>query len=131
MSKAAVEQFGRALRAELSPHGASASVAYFGFIDTELVRRAIDADPLAERMFQTLPRPLRKRIPPSAAGEAIVQGIEARKPRIIRPRRWTIMSVGRGIINPLSDSRLERDEPTQQLLREFDARAGEDQPTTA
>jgi NAD(P)-dependent dehydrogenase (short-subunit alcohol dehydrogenase family) len=131
MSKAAVEQFGRALRAELSPHGASASVAYFGFIDTEMVHRAIDADPLAERMFQTLPRPLRKRIPPSAAGEAIVQGIEARKPRIIRPRRWAIMSVGRGLINPLSDRQLESDEATQQLLREFDARAGEDQPTTA
>src|SRR6478609_2774589 len=46
MSKAAVEQFGRALRTELAQHGASASVAYFGFIDTELLRRAIDADPL-------------------------------------------------------------------------------------
>ena len=37
MSKAAVEQFGRALRLELAPHGASASVAYFGFIDTEML----------------------------------------------------------------------------------------------
>jgi NAD(P)-dependent dehydrogenase (short-subunit alcohol dehydrogenase family) len=39
MSKAAVEQFGRALRVELVQHGASASVAYFGFIDTEMVHR--------------------------------------------------------------------------------------------
>jgi NAD(P)-dependent dehydrogenase (short-subunit alcohol dehydrogenase family) len=131
MSKAAVEQFGRALRTELHPHGASASVAYFGFIDTEMVHRAIDADPLAERMLQTLPRPLRKRIPPSAAGEAIVQGIEARKARIIRPRRWAAISVGRGILNPLSDRQVERDESMQRLLREFDARGGEDQPTTA
>ena len=37
MSKAAVEQLGRALRVELVQHGASASVAYFGFIDTEMV----------------------------------------------------------------------------------------------
>src|SRR5204863_6030286 len=64
MSKAAVEQFGRALRAELAQHGASASVAYFGFIDTEMVRRAIDADPLADRMLATLPGPLRKRVRP-------------------------------------------------------------------
>ena len=53
MSKAGVEQLGRALRVELAQHGASASVAYFGFIDTEMVHRAIDADPLADRMFES------------------------------------------------------------------------------
>jgi NAD(P)-dependent dehydrogenase (short-subunit alcohol dehydrogenase family) len=131
MSKAAVEQFGRALRAELLQHGASASVAYFGFIDTEMVRQAMDADPLADRMIETLPAPLRKRLTPEAAGEAIVAGIEARSPRIIRPRRWAVWSVLRGILNPLSDARLERDATSQALLREFDARGGEDQPTTA
>ncbi len=131
MSKAAVEQFGRALRTELHPLGASASVAYFGFIDTEMVHRAIDADPLADRMLHSLPKPLHKRIQPSVAGEAIVKGIEARRPRIIRPRRWTLMSLGRGLINPLSDRQVEGDEAMQQLLKEFDARAGEDQPTTA
>ena len=131
MSKAAVEQFGRALRAELTPHGASASVAYFGFIDTEMVHRAIDSDPIANRMIETLPKPLRKRIPPSAAGEAIVTGIEQRRPRIIRPRRWAVWSVLRGILNPLTDARLEKDAATQELLREFDSRTGEDQPTTA
>jgi NAD(P)-dependent dehydrogenase (short-subunit alcohol dehydrogenase family) len=131
MSKAAVEQFGRALRVELVQHGASASVAYFGFIDTEMVHQAIDRDPLAEQLLATLPRPLRKRLPASAAGEAIVRGIERRQPRIIRPRRWTAMSVLRGVLNPLSDAQAERDEATQSLLRQVDARAGEDQPTTA
>jgi NAD(P)-dependent dehydrogenase (short-subunit alcohol dehydrogenase family) len=131
MSKAAVEQFGRALRAELVQHGASASVAYFGFIDTEMVHRAIDADPLANDMLAAFPSPLRKRIQPQAAGEAIVSGIERRRPRIIRPRRWVVMSVLRGILNPLSDAQLERDAGTQESLRALDARAGEDQPTTA
>jgi NAD(P)-dependent dehydrogenase (short-subunit alcohol dehydrogenase family) len=131
MSKAAVEQFGRALRVELSPTGASASVAYFGFIDTEMVHRAIDADPLADRMMTFLPKPLRKRLTPAVAGEAIVEGIERRSPRIIRPRRWTIMSVLRGILNPLTDAQMERDPKMRALLGEFDARAGEDQPTTA
>ncbi len=41
VSKAGVEQLGRALRAELAIHGASASVAYFGFIDTKLVQRRV------------------------------------------------------------------------------------------
>jgi NAD(P)-dependent dehydrogenase (short-subunit alcohol dehydrogenase family) len=131
MSKAAVEQFGRALRAELLQHGASATVAYFGFIDTEMVHRAIDRDPLANSMLEALPKPLHKRLAPKAAGEAIVRGIELRRPRVIRPRRWVVMSLLRGILNPLSDAQLERDEKTQQNLRELDARAGEDQPTTA
>lgn len=131
MSKAAVEQFGRALRVELRQHGASASVAYFGFIDTEMVRRALDADPLADEMLDAFPRVLRKRLQPSAAGEAIVRGIERRQPRIIRPRRWVVMSVLRGILNPLSDAQLERDEKTLESMRKIEARAGEDQPTTA
>jgi hypothetical protein len=37
----------------------------------------------------------------------------------------------RGVLNPLSDAQLERDQDSQDLLRQIDARAGEDQPTTA
>jgi NAD(P)-dependent dehydrogenase (short-subunit alcohol dehydrogenase family) len=131
MSKAAVEQFGRALRVELVQHGASASVAYFGFIDTEMVHQGLDRDPLVKDMMASLPKPLQKRLPSSAAGEAIVRGIERRQPRIIRPRRWAAMSVLRGILGPLSDAQLERDERVQAHLRQLDARAGEDQPTSA
>jgi len=131
MSKAAVEQFGRALRVELVQHGASASVAYFGFIETEMVHRAIDQDPLATSMLGVLPKPFHKRLSPTVAGEAIARGIERRSPRIIRPRRWTLLSVLRGVINPPSDAQMERDAGMQQTVRELDARAGEDQPTTA
>jgi NAD(P)-dependent dehydrogenase (short-subunit alcohol dehydrogenase family) len=131
MAKAGVEQLGRALRVELKPHGASASVAYFGFIDTEMVHQAIDADPLADRLMAASPKVLRKRLPPSAAGAAIVRGIERRQPRIIRPRRWTVLSVLRGIVNPLIDAQMERDEETQAITRELDARAGERTTTTA
>ncbi len=131
MSKAAVEQLGRALRVELVPHGASASVAYFGFIDTEMVHRAIDADPLVDSMRATLPRPLQKRVQPRVAGEAVVRGIEERRPRIIIPRRWTLMSVLRGVLGPLLDAQQERDARTQEIVRALDERGGEEQPTTA
>ena len=131
MAKAGVEQLGRALRVELAQHGASASVAYFGFIDTEMVHQAIDADPLSTRMFDTIPKPLLKRLQPSEAGEAIVRGIETRAPRIIRPRRWTAWSVLRGVLNPLIDKRSETDAETQAISRELDGRGGEEQPTTA
>jgi NAD(P)-dependent dehydrogenase (short-subunit alcohol dehydrogenase family) len=131
MAKAGVEQLGRALRVELKPHGASASVAYFGFIDTEMVHQAIDADPLGERMLAAAPKVLQKRLPPSAAGAAIVRGIERRQPRIIRPRRWAVLSVLRGILNPLMDAQMERDAEMQAITSELDARAGERTPTTA
>jgi NAD(P)-dependent dehydrogenase (short-subunit alcohol dehydrogenase family) len=126
MAKAGVEQLGRALRVELRPHGASASVAYFGYIDTEMVHQSIDADPLFDRMMAASPKILQKRLPPSAAGKAIVRGIERRQTRIIRPRRWTVLSVLRGILN-----RMERDEESQAITRELDARAGRREPLTA
>jgi len=125
ISKAGVEQLGRALRAELAPHGASASVAYFGFIDTHMVQEAIDEDPLSAEMLNQAPRFLRKRLPPSAAGRAIVRGIERRQPRIIRPHRWIFMSTFRGLLNPLIDARIERDENAKKIVLELDARKGE------
>jgi NAD(P)-dependent dehydrogenase (short-subunit alcohol dehydrogenase family) len=109
VSKAGVEQLGRALRAELSVHGAGAGVAYFGFIDTKMVRDAF-ADPNAGDLEDMFPKFITRRLHPSEAGEAIVDGIERRVPRIIRPRWWRAYSVLRGIVNPLLDLRVERDE---------------------
>ena len=130
MAKAGVEALGRALRVELAQHGASASVAYFGFVDTTMVHRAIDADPLAVRLGEALPAPLRKRITPARAGEAVARGIERRAARIIAPRRWAAYQVLRGALNPLLDDYMARDASTQELARELDARGGEEQPST-
>jgi hypothetical protein len=82
-------------------------------------------------MMASSPKLLRKRLPPSAAGAAIVRGIERRQPRIIRPKRWTVLSVLRGVINPLMDAQMERDEETQAITRELDARTGDRTPMTA
>ncbi len=129
MSKAAVEQFGRSLKVELVQHGVGVTVAYLGFIDTEMVRASIDRDPLTDRMFHTLPAALRKRLTPSVAGEAIGRAIEQRSPRLIRPRRWAALSALRGITEPLLDVRLQRDALTQELMRELDTRE-DDGPTS-
>jgi len=131
MAKAGVEQLGRALRVELVPHGASASVAYFGFIETEMVRLGIDEDPLADRFKEILPRPLRKRLTPAQAGEAVARGIAKRAPRIIAPRRWAAFSALRGIVNPLLDNYMVKDASVQEIVRGFDGRGGEEQPLTA
>ncbi len=119
MSKAGVEQLGRALRVELAPHGASASVAYFGFIDTKMVQDAFE-DPVTKLFEESQPKWALRRLPPSAAGQAIADGIERRRPRIIAPKWWTAWSVLRGIINPLFDARAERDERSQRSVRMAD-----------
>jgi len=131
MAKAGVEQLGRALRVELVPHGAGASVAYFGFIDTEMVHRAIDDDPIADKLQNVLPKVLRKRLSPAQAGEAVARGVEKRAPRIIAPKRWAAFSAMRGIVNPLLDDYMLRDADTQAIVRELDARGDQEQPLTA
>lgn len=131
MAKAGVEQLGRALRVELAPHGAGASVAYFGFIDTEMVHRAIDADPITDRMQNVLPRVLRKRLTAAQAGEAVARGIEKRAPRIIAPKRWAAFSALRGLVNPLLDGYMLENDDTQAIVRELDSRGDQEQPLTA
>jgi NAD(P)-dependent dehydrogenase (short-subunit alcohol dehydrogenase family) len=125
VSKAGVEQLGRALRAELTVHGASASVAYFGFIDTTMVRHAFE-DPIAQRLEDVFPDFMLRRLTPAVAGQAIADGIERRAPRIIRPRWWRAYSVLRGIVNPLLDLQLEHDERLRDAVRDGERLAREE-----
>ncbi len=105
VAKAGVEQLGRALRLELAPHGASATVAYFGFVDTEMVRHGMEQRQRQRGTDQELlPGFLRRRISPERAGEAVAAAIEERKARVIAPRWWVPPSVLRGILNPVMDS---------------------------
>jgi NAD(P)-dependent dehydrogenase (short-subunit alcohol dehydrogenase family) len=119
-SKAGVEQLGRALRVELTPHGASATVAYFGFVDTAMVRNPFEQDPLVERGIRRLPAFLRERITPGEAGEAVAGALERRRPRVILPRFWTGLSVMRGMVNPLLDFMATKAPDSQGLVRDAD-----------
>ncbi|HEX8102315.1 MAG TPA: short-chain dehydrogenase/reductase [Solirubrobacteraceae bacterium] len=120
VSKAGVEQLGRALRVELAPHGVSVGTAYFGFVDTDMVRQSMTDDPLGKRFEERIPLPLRKKISPAAAGEVLARGIERRAPRTIAPRRWAALSMLRGIVNPAIDAAMARDAGVRELVREAD-----------
>jgi NAD(P)-dependent dehydrogenase (short-subunit alcohol dehydrogenase family) len=120
MSKAAVEQLGRGLRIELAEHGVSVLTAYFSLIQTDMIRKGVDADPRVLEILAALPRPLHKRLEPSAAADAIVRGLARRSPRVIRPRRWTALSMARGVIGPATDARLLRDSATLASLTKLD-----------
>jgi NAD(P)-dependent dehydrogenase (short-subunit alcohol dehydrogenase family) len=122
VAKAGVESLGRALRVELAPHGASASVAYFGWVDTKLVQDAF-AQPDAARVRDLSPDFLLKRITPDEAAAGLVRGIEERAPRVFVPKWWRYVSALRGIVNPLLDKRMESDAKTRALIRDLDAKS--------
>ena len=120
-SKAAVEALGRPLRVELAPFGASATVAYFGWVDTEMVRQGLDREQGGKRMQELLPKFFFKRIRVEEAGAALVHGIEERAPRVFAPRWWRYVSALRGILNPILDRRMERDVKVAAALRQAEA----------
>jgi NAD(P)-dependent dehydrogenase (short-subunit alcohol dehydrogenase family) len=122
VAKAGVESLGRALRVELAPHGASATVAYFGWVDTKLVQDAF-AQPDANRVKDLSPDFLLKRITPDEAAAGLVRGIEERAPRVFVPKWWRYVSAFRGIVNPLLDRRMENDAKTRALIQDLDAKA--------
>jgi NAD(P)-dependent dehydrogenase (short-subunit alcohol dehydrogenase family) len=120
VAKAGVESLGRALRAELIPLGASASVAYFGWVDTALVQDAFER-PHTDRMMEIFPDRLRKQITPDVAGAAVVRGIEERAPRIFAPKWWRYTSALRGFLNPILDRRMERQAAVARAVHEVEA----------
>jgi NAD(P)-dependent dehydrogenase (short-subunit alcohol dehydrogenase family) len=119
MAKAGVEQLGRALVVELQPHGASATVVYFGFVATQMVADAY-ADPITQRLDRTIPSPLRKTIQPAVAAAGIVDGIERRAAHVILPRRWEVLRRLRGFTGPATDAIARRHPVLQRTLRAAD-----------
>jgi NAD(P)-dependent dehydrogenase (short-subunit alcohol dehydrogenase family) len=124
VAKAGVESLGRSLRTELLPLGASAGVAYFGFVDTKLVQDAFER-PHTDNMTKIFPGFLLKRIEPDEAGAAVVRGIEERAPRIFAPRWWRYASALRGFLNLFVDRRIERNAAAIAAVREVEAEADE------
>jgi hypothetical protein len=80
------------------------------------------AHPDAGRLTEATPDFLRKRITPDEAGAALVRGIEQRAPRIFAPKWWRYVSALRGLVNPLLDRRMEKDQRIAAVLRDLDAK---------
>jgi NAD(P)-dependent dehydrogenase (short-subunit alcohol dehydrogenase family) len=103
-AKAGVEALTNSLRQETAPSGAQVGCAYFGFLDTDLVRASF-AQPSSEAMTGNLPGFIRNPAPVSIAIDAIEKGIERRSARVWAPRWVGAMLVLRGILQPLTERR--------------------------
>ncbi len=123
-TKAGVEALTDALRGETFPSGARVGCAYFGFIDTDLVRAAY-AQPATELLNRQTPAFLRTPAPLSTAVDAIERGIERRSARVWAPRYVGAWLALRGILQPLVERRLMRDPaPLVEAMRLSDPASG-------
>ena len=104
-SKAGVEALGDSLRVELRRVGVDVGVAYFGFIDTDMVRSAYVEQPGFERLVRSTGfSPL----PVQAAAAALVRGVDRRARRVVLPRlAYPAIMVAR-LARPLLDRRFAR-----------------------
>jgi NAD(P)-dependent dehydrogenase (short-subunit alcohol dehydrogenase family) len=110
-AKSGVEALSDALRMESAPSGVAVGCAYFGFIDTDLVRASF-ALPSASRLNESLPGFLVNPAPLSLAIDAIERGVERRSARVYAPRWVAAMRLLRGISQPLSEWRSMREPAT-------------------
>ena len=107
-TKAGVEALTNALRMETAPTGARVGCAYFGFIDTDLVRASF-ALPSAEWMRRSSPGFLSRPAPLSKAIDAIELGVQRRSARVWAPRWIGAMLLTRGLLQPLIECSAGKD----------------------
>ncbi|HEY3960145.1 MAG TPA: short-chain dehydrogenase/reductase [Solirubrobacteraceae bacterium] len=108
-AKAGVEALSDALRLETFPSGARVGCAYFGFIDTDLVRGGF-AGPAGQAARGQMPGFIGRPAPLSKAIDAIEAGIERRAARIWAPRWVGPMLALRGLVQPIMERSVERDD---------------------
>src|SRR5271165_2829876 len=101
-AKSGVEALTDALRMESAASGAAVGCAYFGFIDTDLVRAGF-AQPSSQALTASLPGFMVNPAPLSKAIDAIERGIQRRAARLWAPGWVGPMLALRGLIQPFSE----------------------------
>jgi NAD(P)-dependent dehydrogenase (short-subunit alcohol dehydrogenase family) len=107
-AKAGVEALSDSLRLETAPSGARVGCAYFGYLDTDLVRAGF-AQPSSQLMNGQMPAFMRNPAPLSKAIDAIERGVEERSSRGWAPRWVGPMLLLRGLLQPLTERRTLKD----------------------
>jgi NAD(P)-dependent dehydrogenase (short-subunit alcohol dehydrogenase family) len=101
-SKAGAEALADSLRQEVAHTGTRVGVAYFSFIDTDMVRTGFQWRS-SEIMRERAGGPFNHITPLPVAGERVVAGIERRARRIVVPRWVAPVLDLRGILQPLAE----------------------------
>jgi NAD(P)-dependent dehydrogenase (short-subunit alcohol dehydrogenase family) len=102
-SKAGFEHLLNVLRVEVAHLGVDVGVAFFSWIDTDMVRGAEERHPAFSELRADLRGPASRTLPVAAAGAAIADGVANRRrtvvaPGFVRGAQWL-----RGIVAPMTD----------------------------
>ncbi len=100
MAKAGVDAFATTLRQEVRNTGTKVGCAYFGVIETGMVAGVMER-PYIAALRERAPAMLANGAPVSAAGSAVVRGIERRSKRVYAPPWVLPLLYARGLLNPL------------------------------
>ncbi len=104
-SKAGLEMLLDILRVEVDHLGVAVGVAYFLWIDTDMVRGSDEEMAAFARMRENLPKPLRATLPVSAAGDAIATGVLERRRTVYAPSWLAQLSPARMALRTRAGSR--------------------------
>ena len=122
-SKAGLEQLLDVLRLEVRHLGVDVGVAYFSWIDTEMVRGAERQHSGFAAMREGLRGPAGKTLPVARAADAIARGVERRSRRVVAPGFVGALYRLRGLLPELLDREAakagpEADRYTAELVAE-------------
>lgn len=120
VSKAGAEALGRSLRMELTETGATAGVAYFGLIDTAMVRDDLLGGTGLEAVMAPLPKWFREPAPVDDAARAIVAGIKGRARWVYAPRYLPLLLALRTTI-ALAEPIMARSKGLRAAIRQANA----------
>ena len=101
-SKSGIEGLANTLRVEVAHHGVDVGVAYFSWLETELVTDADDHSAFTT-MRAGLSGPFGRTYPVADAAEAIVRGIERRSRRVFAPKWVAWLQRFRGLLGKSGD----------------------------
>jgi len=124
-AKAGVEALSDCLRVEMQPLGVHVGVAYFLFLDTDMVNDAERESPLLQRAKAEMPRAFSRTYPLAPAIDEVVAAIAQRRRRVAYPRWFLkLLPLRQLFASSLAERRTARTVP--EAMREYEQRAAEE-----
>jgi NAD(P)-dependent dehydrogenase (short-subunit alcohol dehydrogenase family) len=102
-SKAGFEHLLDVLRVEMSHLGVAVGVAFFSWVDTDMVRGAQRSHPTFAAMREQLRGPAGRTLPVGDAADALVRAVQRRQRTVTAPGFVRLAYALRGLVGPLTD----------------------------
>ncbi|WP_217238485.1 SDR family oxidoreductase [Streptomyces sp. AC555_RSS877] len=99
-SKAGVEAFAHALRAEVAHHGVAVGVAYINWTDTDMIRDA-DRYAVLRELRAAMPAPARRVYPADRVAACLAWAVEHRRTAVYMPAWLRLVQAGRAALPPV------------------------------